>query len=108
MRESFECRAQLINVPNKAPVNSSRTRHSGFFDERAELTRGDAGRRGRLNFAEAEYNWQKWQYVDSRGRAFHGFYRGCTELDGLGFRQSGKSTFGNECARRSGRKIEEL
>jgi hypothetical protein len=93
MRESLECRAQLINIPNKAPVYSSRARHPGFFDERAELTCGDADCRGRLDFAKAKYNWQKWQYVDSRGRALHGLYRGGSELGGLVLRQSGKSTF---------------
>jgi hypothetical protein len=76
MRESLERCTQFVNVPNNATVNSSRRWHSSLFDERAELTCGDSNRRCSLNLAEAKYNWQKWQYVDSRGRALHGPYRG--------------------------------
>lgn len=91
MRESLERSTKLVNVPNKATVYSSRPWHSSLSDEHAELGCRDSYRRRRLEFAEAKYNWQKWQYVDSRGRSLHGPYRGGSALDGLVFRQSGNS-----------------
>jgi hypothetical protein len=71
VRKGFESFAQLVNVPNSSAVDAPRTWHATFFYQHPKFACRYANCRGGFELAQAKYDWQKWQYVDSSGQTLH-------------------------------------
>src|SRR6516165_3761668 len=94
VRQIFECRAQLVNVEHKAPVNLARLRHSTVGDQLAEFANRNTNAGGRFRLGESKHNRQRWQDVTQT--AVHGFPRKTHE-------RPHPSDSGYRCDRRSPR-----